>query len=33
LIPAADAPVWRMDAFRNRFIEAFTSSDELAQAR
>jgi hypothetical protein len=23
LVPAADAPVWRMDAFRDRFLEAF----------
>nr|BFF09829.1 hypothetical protein GCM10025699_11320 [Microbacterium flavescens] len=22
--PSPDAPVWRMDAFRDRFIEAFT---------
>lgn len=33
LIPAAEAPVWRMDAFRDRFIEAFTSSDQLAEGR
>jgi hypothetical protein len=26
LIPAADAPVWRMDSLRNRFIEAFSSA-------
>jgi hypothetical protein len=25
LIPAANAPVWRMDQLRNRFIEAFSS--------
>ncbi len=25
LVPAADAPVWRMDELRNRFIEAFSS--------
>ncbi len=24
LLPAADAPVWQMDAFRDRFIEAFS---------
>ena len=29
LIPDAQTPVWRMDAFRNRFIDAFTS-DKLA---
>ncbi len=23
LIPAADAPVWRMEAFRDRFLAAF----------
>jgi hypothetical protein len=23
LLPAADAPVWRMDAFRDRFLAAF----------
>jgi hypothetical protein len=23
LVPGADAPVWRMDAFRDRFLEAF----------
>jgi hypothetical protein len=23
LRPAADAPVWRMDAFRDRFLTAF----------
>ena len=32
LIPDADAPVWRMDAFRDEFIRAFTSSDILAKA-
>ncbi|MBM9595386.1 sulfatase [Rhodobacteraceae bacterium MCCB 386] len=26
LIPAADAPVWRMDAFRDRFLAAFSSA-------
>lgn len=25
LVPAADAPVWRMDELRNRFIEAFSA--------
>jgi hypothetical protein len=24
LLPAPDAPVWRMDAFRNRFLNAFS---------
>ena len=33
LIPAADAPVWRMDAFRDQFINAFTSSDVPAEVR
>jgi hypothetical protein len=32
LIPDADAPVWRMDAFRDRFIGAFTSAQVLADA-
>ncbi len=27
LIPATDAPVWRMDELRNRFIAAFSASD------
>lgn len=26
LVPAPDAPVWRMDAFRDRFLDAFSSS-------
>jgi hypothetical protein len=25
--PAPDAPVWRMDVFRNRFLQAFAGSD------
>lgn len=29
LLPDADAPVWRMDAFRDRFLDAF-AADELA---
>ena len=33
LIPLADAPVWRMDAFRDQFIEAFTSPDIIAEVR
>ncbi|MEO9517571.1 MAG: sulfatase-like protein [Paracoccaceae bacterium] len=33
LIPAADAPVWRMDAFRDQFIKAFTSADIVAEVR
>jgi hypothetical protein len=33
LIPNADAPVWRMDAFRDRFIESFTSLDEQEKVR
>jgi hypothetical protein len=33
LIPTADAPVLRMDMFRDHFIKAFTSSDVLAEAR
>jgi hypothetical protein len=24
MLPSADAPVWRMDAFRNRFLDAFS---------
>ncbi|GFE64659.1 sulfatase-like hydrolase/transferase [Litoreibacter roseus] len=30
LIPDAEAPVWRMDAFRDHFIRAFTSPGPLA---
>ena len=26
LVPAPDAPVWRMDAFRDRFLAAFGRS-------
>jgi hypothetical protein len=34
LVPAADAPVWRMDAFRDRFLEAFGGAAPLhADAR
>lgn len=29
LVPADDAPVWGMDAFRDRFIDAFSSADAL----
>jgi hypothetical protein len=29
LIPDADLPAWRMDAFRDRFITAFTSTGQL----
>jgi len=24
-VPADDAPVWRMDAFRKRFVDAFST--------
>jgi hypothetical protein len=27
LVPAANAPVWRMDELRNRFIEAFSETN------
>lgn len=27
MVPAADAPVWRMDELRNKFIEAFSQSN------
>jgi len=33
LIPTATAPVWRMDAFRDQFIEAFTSPNVIAEVR
>jgi hypothetical protein len=26
MLPSPDAPVWRMDAFRDRFLTAFGSS-------
>lgn len=29
LVPKATAPVWRMDTFRNRFIETFTTPQRL----
>ena len=34
LVPAKDAPVWRMDAFRGRFLDAFGAAGPLhADAR
>ena len=33
LIPDKNAPVWRMDAFRNRFIQAFSSRDVAGQSQ
>jgi hypothetical protein len=32
LRPESDAPVWRMDAFRDRFLAAFGASDETGPA-
>jgi phosphatidylglycerophosphate synthase len=29
LLPSPTAPVWRMDAFRDRFLDAFTSTPDL----
>jgi hypothetical protein len=33
LVPAADAPVWPMDAFRDRFLDAFGTRPLAAEAR
>jgi hypothetical protein len=30
MIPAADAPAWRMDAFRDRFLAAFSERVEAS---
>jgi hypothetical protein len=32
MLPGPDAPVWRMDAFRNRFLSAFGSSPSTVAA-
>jgi hypothetical protein len=33
LLPAPDTPAWRMDAFRDRFLAAFTGAPSTAAAR
>ena len=33
LLPAADAPVWPMEAFRDRFLAAFGTESRQVEAR
>ena len=33
LLPSPTAPVWRMDAFRDRFVDAFTSTSDTQANR
>lgn len=33
LLPGTDAPVWRMDAFRDRFLDAFSTARPVPEAR
>jgi hypothetical protein len=33
LIPSRAAPVWRMDAFRDRFLDAFTTTSSAQALR